>query len=107
MMRALMILVLALFSLAPGSAAQEPFPPRPISIVNPFPPGGIADLTARPLAATLEKLLKVPVVIVNNPGAGGAVGEQFGAVAKPDGYTLLIALVSISSTPEVDKLFAR
>jgi tripartite-type tricarboxylate transporter receptor subunit TctC len=107
MMRALMMLVLALFSLAPSFAAQEPYPTRPISIVNPFPPGGIADLTGRPLAATLERLLKQPVVIVNKSGAAGAVGAQFASVAKPDGYTLLIALVSISSTPEVDKLFAR
>jgi tripartite-type tricarboxylate transporter receptor subunit TctC len=75
--------------------------------VNPFPPGGIADLTGRPLAATFERLLKQPVVVINKAGAAGAVGAQFASVAKPDGYTLLIALVSISSTPEVDKLFGR
>lgn len=106
-MRVLIVLALALLTLATGSAAQEPYPTRPISIVNPFPPGGIADLTARPLAATFERLLKQPVVVVNKAGAAGAVGAQFASVAKPDGYTLLIALVSISSTPEVDKLFGR
>jgi tripartite-type tricarboxylate transporter receptor subunit TctC len=107
MMRIAVIIVLALTTLVTGAAAQEPYPSRPISIVNPFPPGGIADLTGRPLAATLERLLKQPVVIVNKAGAAGAVGAQFASVAKPDGYTLLIALVSISSTPEVDKLFGR
>jgi tripartite-type tricarboxylate transporter receptor subunit TctC len=107
MMRIAAIIVLALTTLVTGAAAQEPYPSRPISIVNPFPPGGIADLTGRPLAATLERLLKQPVVIVNKAGAAGAVGAQFASVAKPDGYTLLIALVSISSTPEVDKLFGR
>lgn len=107
MMRVLSVVALALFTLATGSAAQEPYPTRPISIINPFPPGGIADLTARPLAATFERLLKQPVVVVNKAGAAGAVGAQFASVAKPDGYTLLIALVSISSTPEVDKLFGR
>ena len=102
MLRVVIMLALALPSLASGAAAQEPYPTRPISIVNPFPPGGIADLTARPLASTFEKLLKQPVVVVNKAGAAGAVGTQFASVAKPDGYTILIALVSISSTPEVD-----
>ena len=106
-MRIAAIVVFTLATLVARAAAQEPYPSRPISIVNPFPPGGIADLTGRPLAATFERLLKQPVVIVNKAGAAGAVGAQFASVAKPDGYTLLIALVSISSTPEVDKLFGR
>lgn len=106
-MRIAALVILTLATLVSGVTAQEPYPTRPISIVNPFPPGGIADLTGRPLAATFERLLKQPVVIVNKSGAAGAVGAQFASVAKPDGYTLLIALVSISSTPEVDKLFAR
>ena len=106
-MRIAAIIVFTLATLVARAAAQEPYPSRPISIVNPFPPGGIADLTGRPLAATFERLLKQPVVIVNKAGAAGAVGAQFASVAKPDGYTLLIALVSISSTPEVDKLFGR
>ena len=106
-MRIAVLAFLALATLAPGAVAQEPYPTRPVSIVNPFPPGGIADLTARPLASTFERLLKQPFVVVNKPGAAGAVGAQFASVAKPDGYTLLVALVSISSTPEVDKLFGR
>jgi tripartite-type tricarboxylate transporter receptor subunit TctC len=106
-MRIVVLAFLALATLAPCAVAQEPYPTRPVSIVNPFPPGGIADLTARPLASTFERLLKQPFVVVNKPGAAGAVGAQFASVAKPDGYTLLVALVSISSTPEVDKLFGR
>ncbi len=107
MTRIASLVVLTLAVLVSGAGAQEPYPVRPVSIVNPFPPGGIADLTGRPLAATLERLLKQPVVVINKAGAAGAVGAQFASVAKPDGYTLLIALVSISSTPEVDKLFGR
>jgi len=106
-MRIAALVVVTLATLVSGVTAQESYPTRPISIVNPFPPGGIADLTGRPLAATFERLLKQPVVIVNKAGAAGAVGAQVASVAKPDGYTLLIALVSISSTPEVDKLFGR
>ena len=87
--------------------ANEPYPTRPVTLVVPFPPGGIADLTARPLAAALERVVKQPIVVTNKAGAGGAVGMQSVAVAKPDGYTLLIGLVSISTIPEVDTLFGR
>jgi tripartite-type tricarboxylate transporter receptor subunit TctC len=98
-------LVLAL-ALA-GVAAAQDFPTRPINVVAPFPPGGQADLMARPTAAAMEKILKSPVVVVNKTGAAGAVGMAFVANSKPDGYTLLMALSSISIIPEADKLFDR
>jgi tripartite-type tricarboxylate transporter receptor subunit TctC len=107
MRRTLATAVLALLVLTSGVAAQEPYPTRPITIVVAFPPGGLADLTARPLAAAMERLLKQPIVISNKPGAAGAVGNHFVATSKPDGYTLLMALVSVSTLPEVDKLFGR
>jgi tripartite-type tricarboxylate transporter receptor subunit TctC len=93
--------------LAAAAGADEPFPARPVTIVNPFPPGGQADLTGRPLAASLERLLKQPVVITNKAGAAGAVGMQTVAVAKPDGYTVLITVPAVSTIPEVDRLFGR
>ena len=77
-------------------SAQEPYPTRPITMIAPFPPGGVADLTARPVAAAMEKTLKNPVGVVNKTGAAGAVGMQSVATSKPDGYTLLLALSSIS-----------
>jgi tripartite-type tricarboxylate transporter receptor subunit TctC len=89
------------------SGGQEKYPNRPITIVVPFPPGGVADLTARPVAAAMEKVLKNPVVVVNKTGAAGAVGMSSVANSKPDGYTLLMALSSISIIPEADKLFDR
>src|SRR5437879_10950115 len=88
-------------------AASEQYPARPITLVNPFPPGGLADLTGRPLAAALERLLKQPVVVSNKAGAAGAVGMQSAAIAKPDGYTLLISVPSITLLPEVDAIFGR
>src|SRR6476469_8483242 len=88
-------------------SGQDKYPDRPITIVAPFPPGGVADLTARPVAAALEKVLKNPVVVVNKTGAAGAVGMSFVANSKPDGYNLLMALSSISIIPEADKLFDR
>ena len=87
--------------------AQEAYPSRPVTFINPFPPGGAADVVARPFAAGLEPLLKQPVVIETKAGAAGAVGAQFAANAKPDGYTLLVHIVSISGFAEVDKLFGR
>ncbi|HEY3067533.1 MAG TPA: tripartite tricarboxylate transporter substrate binding protein [Methylomirabilota bacterium] len=99
--------VLVVLALVPGAAAQEAFPSRPITMVAPFPPGGVADLTARPVAAAMEKVLKSPVGVVNKTGAAGAVGMQYVATSRPDGYTLLLALSSISIIPEADKLFGR
>ena len=101
------LLALALLSAAPVAAADEPYPSRSLTIVVPFPPGGIADLTARPLAAAMERLVKQPVVVSNKAGAGGGVGAQSVAIAKPDGYTLLLGLVSISLLPERDALFGQ
>ena len=101
------LLALALVAAAVPAGAEEPYPARPVTIVVPFPPGGIADVTARPLAAALERGLKQPFVVTNKAGAAGAVGMQSVAVARPDGYTLLLGLVSISIIPEVDGLFGR
>src|SRR5213076_1158562 len=86
---------------------QEAYPSRPVTFINPFPPGGAADVVARPFAASLEPLLKQPVVIETKAGAAGAVGAQFAANAKPDGYTLLVHITSISGFAEVDRLFGR
>jgi tripartite-type tricarboxylate transporter receptor subunit TctC len=95
-------------SLTAGSAqAQEAYPTRPITLINPFPPGGAADVVGRPFAAVLEPIIKQPVVIETKAGAAGAVGAQFAASAKPDGYTLLVHIVSISGFAEMDKLFGR
>jgi tripartite-type tricarboxylate transporter receptor subunit TctC len=87
--------------------AQEAYPTRTITLINPFPPGGAADVVGRPFAAVLEPVVKQPVVIETKAGAAGAVGAQFAANAKPDGHTLLVHIVSISGFAEVDKLFGR
>ena len=89
------------------SLAADAYPTRPIQVIVPFPPGGVADLVGRPFTSALEKLLKQPVVVVNKTGAGGAVGMQALAASKPDGYTLMVALSSISVMPEVDTMFGR
>jgi tripartite-type tricarboxylate transporter receptor subunit TctC len=84
--------------------AQEPYPSKPITMIVPFPPGGVADIVGRPLAAQMEKALKQPVVVVNRTGAGGAVGMAAAAKAAPDGYTILMGLSSISIFPVSDRI---
>ncbi len=88
----------------PAVHAQEAYPSKPITMVNPFPPGGVADVVGRPLASIMEKSLKQPVVMVNRPGAGGAVGMASVAKASADGYTILMGLSSISIFPVADRI---
>ena len=87
--------------------AQGAYPTRAVTFINPFPPGGAVDVVGRPLAAVLEPMIQQPVVIDTKAGAAGQVGAQVAANAKPDGYTLLLTLGSISGFAEVDKLFGR
>jgi tripartite-type tricarboxylate transporter receptor subunit TctC len=96
----------AALAAGPGPA-QDAYPSRAITLINPFPPGGAVDVVGRPFAAALEPIIKQPVVIETKAGAAGQVGGQFAAAAKPDGYTLLMHIVSISGFAEVDKLFGR
>src|SRR5262249_35131915 len=96
----------ALLATRPASA-QEAYPTRAITIISPFPPGGASEVVTRPLAAAMEPLVKQPLVIETKAGAAGQVGAQFVAAAKPDGYTLLSHITSISGFAEVDRLFGR
>jgi tripartite-type tricarboxylate transporter receptor subunit TctC len=90
-----------------AASAQEAYPSRPVTMIVPFPPGGVADIVGRPLAASMEKTLKQPVLVVNRPGAGGAVGTTSVAKAAPDGYTILMSLSSISIFPVSDPMNGR
>jgi len=75
----------------PGAAlAQDRFPSRPIQLLVPFGPGGIADLTARAVAEVMSQRLGQPVVVENRPSAGSIVASQAVATARPDGHTLLL-----------------
>jgi len=71
----------------PGGAA-ETFPSHPIQLIVPAPPGGAADINSRLLASIAEKELGQKILVVNRPGADGAIGMQAMLNAKPDGYTI-------------------
>src|ERR1700674_415341 len=89
---------------AAGTPAQDAYPSKPITMVVPFPPGGVADIVGRPLAAGMHNVLKQPVVVINRTGAGGAVGMASVAKAPADGYTILMGLSSISIFPVSDRI---
>lgn len=85
------VLAAALATLVvPTLRAQAAFPSRPLTLVVPFAPGGIADLTARAVAEPMARMLGQPVVVDNRPSAGSIVASQFVAQARPDGHTLLM-----------------
>src|SRR4051812_19059904 len=89
------MLALPLSLLVPSLAfAQQGWPARPLRMVVPFPPGGIADIAARAIGAEMAKDLGQAVVIDNRPGAGGNLGAEAVARSAPDGLTLLYAVAS-------------
>ncbi len=97
----------AITMLALSTMASAQDPDRPVTMVVPFPPGGVADTVARPIAEAMGRDLKQPVVIENKPGAGGGIGMTQVAKAKPDGYTVLLSLSSLTVLPEADRLLGR
>jgi tripartite-type tricarboxylate transporter receptor subunit TctC len=84
------LLALGAAAVAAPLRAQTRFPERPISLLVPFGPGGIADLTARAVAEEMARSLGHPVVVENKPSAGSIVASAAVAAAKPDGHTLLL-----------------
>jgi tripartite-type tricarboxylate transporter receptor subunit TctC len=102
-------LVAALLLAATGpSIAQGNWPAeKPITMIVPFPPGGVADTVARPVAEALGKALNQTVVVENRAGAGGATGIGAASRAVADGYTVLLSLSSISILPQADVILGR
>jgi tripartite-type tricarboxylate transporter receptor subunit TctC len=98
---------LALGAHSAAALAQAWPQARPITMIVPFPPGGVADTVARPVAEALSRELKQQLIVENRAGSGGATGIGAAARAAPDGYTVLLSLSSISILPEADKLLER
>jgi len=103
MMRWILALGLACASL--GSHAAEAFPNRPIRIIVPNPPGGMNDITARPLAVVMQNHAKQPVVIENKAGGASAVGTAFVAAQPPDGHHLLMTTANLFLVVERGKIY--
>src|SRR5688500_3631769 len=73
-------------------AQGQPYPNRPVHVVNPFAAGGSSDVSARALGQKLQEAMGQPFVVESKPGANGNLGTEFVARAAPDGYTLLMAV---------------
>jgi len=86
-----LVVTLALCA-AVGTAAADTYPSKPITLIVPFPAGGVTDLGARLVAKGLSEKLKQPIVVDNRAGASGRIGTEAAARAQPDGYTLLYGL---------------
>src|SRR3954464_6946044 len=97
----------ALLGVSVCAGAQTNYPAKPITMVVPFPPGGVADTVARPVAEAMSRDLGQPVVIENRAGAGGGIGMAYVAKAPADGYTVLLALSSLTVIPEADVVLGR
>jgi tripartite-type tricarboxylate transporter receptor subunit TctC len=104
---AAVVIVAAAAGVGAAHAQVAQFPDKTLTMLVPFPPGGVADTVARPVAEALSRELGQSVVVENRIGAGGSVGIGQAARAAPDGYTLLMSLSSISILPEADRLLER
>jgi tripartite-type tricarboxylate transporter receptor subunit TctC len=87
--------------------ADDEWPSKTITMIVPFPPGGVADTVARPVAQAMARELKGTIIVENKGGAGGAIGTGYVAKAQPDGYTVLMSLSSLTTIPEADKITGR
>jgi tripartite-type tricarboxylate transporter receptor subunit TctC len=104
------VLALALtLTLGPGVSPVRAadYPAKPITLINPYPPGGFLDIPGRAFAVTAEKLLGKPVVIANKPGAAGMIGTVAGAQAPPDGYTVMMGCTTITCAVEWELVNGR
>ncbi len=105
--RLVLMLSAALAIAGSPAMAQDSYPTKSITMVVPFPPGGVADTVGRPIAEALGRILRQPVVVENRAGAGGGLGFSHVAKARPDGYTILMALSSVSVIPEADRILGK
>src|SRR6185295_16518024 len=83
-----------------ASAAEPKFPQRPVRLIVPYAPGGATDIIARQLAAKLNEVWGVGVVVDNRSGASGNIALELAAKSSPDGYTLLVGNVSTNAINE-------
>lgn len=98
---------LAASALVLPALAQDAFPSKPVTMLVPFPPGGVADTVGRPVAEAMARALGQPMVVENKGGAGGGIGMAQVAKARADGYNVLMSLSSVVVLPEADKVLKR
>jgi tripartite-type tricarboxylate transporter receptor subunit TctC len=100
----LLSIIAALLPHPAALAAVDAYPSKPIRLVIPFAPGGISDIIGRVIAVKLSERLGAQVVVENRGGAGGIIGMEMAAKAKPDGYTLLFTTAAFATNPSLYKM---
>ena len=93
-------LLIAIALVVAGGSFASDYPTRPITLINPMPPGGTLDVQARAFTSVAEKILKQPIVVTYKTGATGMVGSLAGSQATPDGYTLTVGSVNLTNAVE-------
>jgi tripartite-type tricarboxylate transporter receptor subunit TctC len=93
--------VAALVALWAAPALSQTYPNKPIHLIVPYAPGGVADIAARLVGAKLTEALGQQVVVENRTGAGGTLGMDLALKSPPDGYTVLITNDNAASAPHV------
>jgi tripartite-type tricarboxylate transporter receptor subunit TctC len=99
----LLVAAAAVLAAFVGSAQAQDYPSKPVTFVVPFSPGGSNDIVGRQLSKQLSEMWGQPVVVENRPGAGATVGSAHVAAQPPDGYTIMIASVTFTMNPAVQK----
>jgi tripartite-type tricarboxylate transporter receptor subunit TctC len=100
----LLSVIAATLPLPAAMAAVDSYPGKPVRLVIPFAPGGITDIIGRVIAIKLSERLGTQVVVENRGGAGGIIGMEMAAKAKPDGYTLLFTTAAFATNPSLYKV---
>ena len=100
------VMATAIVSFGAAVMAQA-YPTKPITMVVPFPPGGVADTVGRPVAEAMSRHLKQSIVVENKGGAGGGIGMAQVAKSRGDGYTVLMSLSSLVVLPEAARILQQ
>jgi tripartite-type tricarboxylate transporter receptor subunit TctC len=103
-MKSIKVFLFSLFSVCCASAMAQAYPFKAVRVIVPFAPGGGIDMVARVISQRLQEVMGQPFVVDNKPGAGGVVGSEIVATARPDGYTLLAVPISHAANVSLTKM---
>jgi tripartite-type tricarboxylate transporter receptor subunit TctC len=103
-MKSIKVFLVSLFSVCCASAMAQAYPLKAVRVIVPFAPGGGIDMVARVISQRLQEVMGQPFVVDNKPGAGGVVGSEIVATARPDGYTLLAVPISHAANVSLTKM---
>ena len=103
-MKSIKVFLISLFSVCCASSMAQNYPTKAVRVIVPFAAGGGIDMVARVISQRLQEVMGQPFVVENKPGAGGVVGSEIVATARPDGYTLLAVPISHAANVSLTKM---